>query len=336
MMSGAVLGLVNARIGDTLLVTPALRAIKAAWPDRDVVVRAHRLRAPLLDALPFVDRIETIPRRAFRAVAILARRRFDVAFCWSDDPDLLRYCRRAAAKVVAFGANRRDDGFVAVPRPARPMHAVDERLLLPAALGIAPAGRRLAYVVQPRERAWAARWTAAHGLLGRDVVALALSSFPGKSYRDWPIARFAALADALAARDTDLRFLVLGDARSRTGAAALAHAIPGRIVDATGRTTLRETAALLDQSRLYVGVDTGPTHVAGALGVPMVAVYHCFHRGRLLAPLEHAALEVIEHPCPDELCSRETPMSEVGVEPVIAACRKLLALPDPRARSLAA
>ena len=58
----ATLALVNARIGDTLLVTPALRAIKAAWPDRPLVVRAHRERAPLLAGLPFVDRVEAAGR----------------------------------------------------------------------------------------------------------------------------------------------------------------------------------------------------------------------------------------------------------------------------------
>lgn len=331
----ATLALVNARIGDTLLVTPALRAIKAAWPERALVVRAHRLRAPLLAGLPFVDRVEAIPRRPFRAAGVLARRRFDVAFCWSDDAELRAYCRRAARQVVAFelpGSRVSNP----VPRPAEPMHAVDERLLLPAALGIAPAGKALAYAISVQERAWAAGFLAALGSGGGDLVGVTLASFAGKAYRDWPVESFVALCRQLSRGDPSLRFLVLGDAASRERAAALAQALPGRIVDATGRTTLRQSAALIERLRLYVGIDTGPTHLAGALGVPMVAIYHCFHRGRFLAPLEHPALEVIEHPCSDERCARTTPMADVAVEPVLAACQRLLARPDPRRSPMAA
>lgn len=325
----ATLALVNARIGDTLLVTPALRAIKAAWPQRELVVRAHRRSAPLLYELDFIDRVQAIPRRGLRLADAFARRRFDVAFCWSDDPAMRAYCRRASRRVVAFELPS-DRDSIAVARPRSPMHAVDERLLLTAAMGIPAAGRRLAYVVSPGERAWAAQWLAARDGAERAVVGVAPASFRSKAYRDWPVERFAALVRDLGASDPELRVLVLGDAASRSGAAALVRELPGRIIDATGRTSLRESAALIERLRLYVGVDTGPTHLAGALGVPMVALYHCFHRGRFLAPLEHAALEIIEHPCPDERCSRRTPMHDIAVEPVLAACRRLLARPDPR------
>jgi heptosyltransferase-3 len=335
IVGDATLALVNARIADTLLVTPALRAIKAAWPERALVVRAHRERAPLLAGLPFVDRVEAIPRSPFRAAQRFARRRYAVAFCWSDDPTLRGYCRRAAERVVAF-ERAGSSVSVAVPPPASPMHAVDERLLLPAALGIAPAGKSLAYAISPRERAFAGGFVAKLAPAGGDIVGITLASFPGKAYRDWPIEHFAALCRALADDEAKRHFLVLGDAASRSRAATLARALPGRVIDATGRTTLRETAALIDRLRLYVGVDTGPTHLAGALGVPIVAVYHCFHRGRFLAPLDHPALEVVEHPCPDGRCSRATPMADVAVEPVLAACRRLLARPDPRLSPLAA
>src|SRR6185437_7793087 len=109
-------------IGDTLLVTPALRAIKAAAPERPLVVRAHRERAPLLAGLPFIDRVEAIPRHPFRAAQRFARRRYAVAFCWSDDPQLRAYCRRAAERVVAYAISPRErawaGGFVSRLAPA--------------------------------------------------------------------------------------------------------------------------------------------------------------------------------------------------------------------------
>ena len=77
---------------------------------------------------------------------------------------------------------------------------------------------------------------------------------------------------------------------------------------------------------LYIGVDTGPTHLAGALGVPMIGLYHCLHRGKWLAPREHPNLVVLEHPASDTECSAQRSMSEIGVDQVVPHALQLLGL----------
>jgi heptosyltransferase-3 len=80
-----------------------------------------------------------------------------------------------------------------------------------------------------------------------------------------------------------------------------------------GTLSLRGSAALMEQLHLYVGVDTGPTHLAGALGLPMVVMYHWRHPARFLAPLEHPApLHLIDHPGPNAVEA----MSAISVERV--------------------
>jgi heptosyltransferase-3 len=80
----------------------------------------------------------------------------------------------------------------------------------------------------------------------------------------------------------------------------------------------------MNQLDLYIGVDTGPTHIAGALKVPMVAIYHCYHPGALLKPLNRENLEVIEHHKYVSECQRSSPLSLVPVEDVYQACLRLL------------
>jgi heptosyltransferase-3 len=80
----------------------------------------------------------------------------------------------------------------------------------------------------------------------------------------------------------------------------------------------------MTQLQLYVGVDTGPTHLAGALRVPMVALYHCRHRGRYLAPLQHDRLRVLEHPASDAECGEARSMADIGVDQVWNAAESLL------------
>ena len=78
---------------------------------------------------------------------------------------------------------------------------------------------------------------------------------------------------------------------------------------------LRASAALIAALDLYVGVDTGPTHIAGALDVPMIGIYHHAYPGRNLAPLERARLRVLEQPAAGEL----------SVDAVMSAAEALLA-----------
>ena len=105
----------------------------------------------------------------------------------------------------------------------------------------------------------------------------------------------------------------------------LQEAVGDRLVVAAGLLDLRRSAALIAQMDLYVGVDTGPTHIAGALGIPMVALYHCSYPGRNLVPLDHPACHMIEHPAtgsPD--AGTERSMAEIPVETVQRAVVDLL------------
>nr|WP_275372376.1 glycosyltransferase family 9 protein [Xenorhabdus bovienii] len=91
-----------------------------------------------------------------------------------------------------------------------------------------------------------------------------------------------------------------------------------------GKTTMRQNAAIMSQLNLYVGVDTGTTHLAGALGIPMVAMYHSFHPGRFLAPQQHPKLAVIEHPIDYQQATRQDAMSAISVEQVWSSVQNLL------------
>jgi heptosyltransferase III len=119
-------------------------------------------------------------------------------------------------------------------------------------------------------------------------------SFRTKPHRDWPVERFIELAHALVKHDPDTRFVVLGDQHARDASRRFMEIHGARTLLAAGSTTLRETAALISVTDLYVGVDTGPTHIAGALGVAMVALYHRDYPGRNLMPLDHPRCRMME------------------------------------------
>lgn len=315
-----------ARIGDTLLVTPAVRALKAALPRPRITCLLHPQRRSLYAHLPWVDALGSITPKTAWLRGHLRGVHYDYALVYGHDAPLVRYALRVAKRVVAF--QQRDDAlnarlWRAVPVPTG-LHAVHERLLLPQALGVTTTDFHLAYQPTVAERQQARAWIGRHAPDPGPLIGFQVASFPTKSYRDWPAESFIELGRKLLAQHPQAHILIFGGRESRAAAARLVQALAPRTQSVAGLLGLRATAALLAQLDLYVGVDTGPTHLAGALGVPMVALYHCRHRGALLAPLGHDRLAVIEHPATDGECGADTPMDRIPVEGVWEQARRLL------------
>jgi heptosyltransferase-3 len=320
------------RIGDTLLVTPAVRAVAARWPQARIHLLAHPKREEVLRHLPFVHRTGTISKQRARFMGCFrspfAGKPYDLAFVCNFDAPLIEYALRVARRVVAFrqpdeALNRRL--YKAVEHPAlQTTHAVDIQLMLPAAVGTAPAGKALSYRVTDEESRWAVHFLAEHGAQDRHpLVGLQVASFPTKAYRDWPPAHFSELCRRIRAAWPGAHFLIFGGELEKSRTEALATELGSAATLCAGKLSLRQTAALMNRVDLYVGVDTGPTHLMGAMQRPMVALYHGYSPSRVLAPLDHPCLHAIDHPLADR-CTPEADMADITVDRVWAAVQQAL------------
>jgi len=311
------------RIGDTLLVTPAVRALAKAWPQAEITFLGHPKRVEVIEHLPFVSATASITKHRARWRGWLRGRRWGLALVYGFDRPLVAYALRAAHRVVAFrqGDEALDARlFRCVERPpAMTLHAALGPLLLTRSLGIPDAGLRLAYSVTNDEQAWA-RDTLRQRLprKAKPLIGLQMASFPTKGYRDWPLERFIALGERIAGRWPNAHFLLFGGRPDRERTEEFSKQLPGKATAFAGMLTLRQSAALMNELDLYVGIDTGPTHIMGALEAPMVALYHCYSPSRLLMPLERPNCHVVDHPRAAQGCTTETPMGEITVDAVWA------------------
>jgi heptosyltransferase-3 len=312
------------RIGDTLLATPAIRALAAAYPGAEITVLGHPKRVEVLEHLPFIKYAGGISKGVARFKGRLSGGVWDLALVYGFDRPLVAYAQRVARRVVAF---RQDDDalnralYRAVERPAfQSAHSVHLALKLTDALGIAHAGYRLAYQVTQAESEWAeARLAGLRGLR----IGLQLASFPTKAYRDWPLESFIALAREIRSRRPDCEFLVFGGAEDSSRALDLAQALGSGCTVFAGALSLRQSAAIMSRTQLYIGVDTGPTHLMSCFDIPLVALYHCYSPSRLIGALEHPRYFPVDHPRPYP-CGTETPMAEIGVGTVLGAVERAL------------
>lgn len=147
-----------------------------------------------------------------------------------------------------------------------------------------------------------AKWEA-KGLKGRTVLVL----FVGGTYahKRWPVDRFAQVGQDLARSHPDLAVVLIGSADERS----LSDVATGQLSvphwNACGETTLHQLAAILRRASVFLGNDSGPAHLAAALGVPCVTVMSGVHHAGMWEP--HGARSVtIRHDVPCTGCGAET------------------------------
>lgn len=245
------------RIGDAVLTTGVLRHLIASHPTARITIACGPDAAPLFQAAPNVVRVIAMPKQSWSR-HWFGLWRTVVATRWDLVVDL-----RGTALAWTLAARRRH-----VLRPARrPLHRV------------AHYAATVALDEPPPPTLWTA---AAHDARaarlfpdGHPVLALGPTAKWGG--KQWPIARFAELADRLTGRHGILpgaRIAVFGGADERDAAAPLlAHLAADRTLDLVGRLELLDVFACLKRAALFVGNDSALMHMAAASGTPTLGLF---------------------------------------------------------------
>lgn len=269
-------------IGDLLLSEPALAILRNRFPNARVDLVAGPAATDLLRGNPAVDRIITyrapwheawrgnhVDWRAeapgfWRTTGQLRSERYDVGFELRGDPRDIAFLAAARPRVLA-GTDLRG-GAEVLDYPVHldwwSGHQVTN------AVAIACAGSPGLSLVRP-PRLYLSEDTrkVAESLVLEPSIALHLGAgFPSKQL---PPEKFAAVVRTLRCHDPSRRFVVVGGA----GEDLLVEALGERVCDLTGRLSLQETAAVLERCELFIGNDSGPMHLAAAVGTPVVACF---------------------------------------------------------------
>lgn len=276
-----VLALQRRRVGDILMTTPALRALRARFPQARVTYVCEPLFSPILRANGDVETLMPFDpgarlRRHVRLAAALRARRFDLALdfegsAWS------------GALAAASGATRRIGlRSSALPpaytdrvagREAKSGYAAVEKLLLlePLGIDVRTVNPRPVLSTNERARDWARR-TLETGGIGSGELLLTLAPGARAPHLSWPLVSFARLLNVLAASHgvAVVLFPWSGD-KSLGAEIARLTSVPLFQLDTTP--SLRQMAALLDRADLHLGNESAATHMASALGTATLTFY---------------------------------------------------------------
>jgi len=260
------------RLGDVVLSTPLIEDLHAAFPDAAVDFLVGSSAAPLLDGQPHIhERIVYDPAQA-RAMRRRVRAR---AYDWIIDVQsnprtaLLTLLSGAAVRVGWRMTGWRVAYTHCLARAGRPPeYVVRERQRLLELVGVPVSPRTARLYVSATERAAAESALRALGAPEeRPRVAMVLSA--GESAKEWSAERFADVAAALEAEGI-MPVLLPAPGDEAKLAAFRARTTAGIIADARA---LRSCMALMASCSAVLSADTGPAHMAMALGVPTVTMY---------------------------------------------------------------
>ena len=335
-----------ARIGDTLLTTAALRHLSKIYPHAQIDFLGHAKRIEVLEHLPYLHHVRGISKRSAKfkgwCAKLMGCKPYDLAFVWGHDAELVSYARRVSKRVVIShqldaSANELADEIVEFPNDTNLLSEAEDKPLAQWILDVVEQGtktkaatRHTDYEVLPSEAA------AAKSLLSQyagnhqaQFIGLVVESHPAGAHRDWPIENFVALTQQLAAEQGNRYFVLIGGQLPEAKVQELQQVLGDRLINLSGKLSLRQSAAIIGELDLYVAVDTGPSHIAAALGTPAVVMFHCMRAGEyLLAPRRPERLTIVNHPLARSVCTFDASMADISVDDVHAQCIALLGLPS--------
>lgn len=335
-------------LGDTVLTTPAIAALRRSYPKARIdilvqestasVLAGERDIAHVITYNPQIWRQKGGWRSALRLLWRLRKARYDIAISVSGDIGSILTRLSGARRTIGYGGEAYPYMLtdpVAGGRYAVAQHEIRYVLALAeAAGGIVEEDLRPRLHVIPKERQeMTTMLRLARARLGRNgpIVAMHAGARNGQAKR-WPTRHFAALADQLAT-ELDALVVVTGAPNEAPLARDIAHNVRYPLLNVSGKTTLPQLIALLAESDVLVTGDSGPMHIACAVETPVV-VMHGPTDPALSGPSAPDAI-ILRHklwcsPCYDASATAECRfgnpvcMKAIAPQMVFAAVRKQL------------
>jgi lipopolysaccharide heptosyltransferase II len=353
------------QIGDVVFTTPAVAALRRRFPDALLTYLVEPAAAPIVAGNPHLDEVIVTPRLGGIAglladVALgwrLRRAHYDLAIDFHGGPRAsLLTLMSGAARRIGYNIAGRSWMYTDVverPRELRRRHSVENQWDLLEALAIdapTPARNPVEMPIDPSAKARVDERLAAAGVApGEDLAVIHVSA--SSPFRRWPLSSFVDTVVALASRE-GRRVIVTSGPSERAAASGIINDARAKLSPAgrhrvleCGDFSLAELRALLEESALFIGGDSGPLHLAATTRVPIVAIFGPTPSERSVPWRDPALLvESVEidglpcRPCDQRVCAPGDfrCLTRIDAPRVIAAAERLLAArgrPASRARA---
>jgi ADP-heptose:LPS heptosyltransferase len=280
--SSGVLVVVTTALGDAVFCTPLFKALKQAMPDKKVGFLVHHSFQTLFLSDENVDVV--IPyygkfKRIFRTWRRLKDESFDIALAANmNDPDVIPLLYWAGIRAII----RRPWKSTIYPylisnpemmgRGQPPDHAIPMNLMMADMIGVRHGDMRTYLRVKEQSREKVRKLFSS---LGIEKSGSLVCFHPGASLRSkmWPAESYSELGRRLKVDIPGMRIILTGTKKEASACSEITDGIGDCVVNLAGKLSISDLVAAIQYTDLFVSGDTGPFHIANALGIKTVTIY---------------------------------------------------------------
>lgn len=271
------------RIGDVVLTTPSIRALRLAYPQAHLAVMVTPQTRDLVEGNPDLSEVLVYDRKGqdgglggfWRFVFGLRRRKFDLAVIFHTKKRTNLICFLAG---IPHRLGYKNDKFgflltkpVIDKRPEGKKHEAEYCLDLLKHVGVQSGDLKLSVPLKKESERWAEEFLKTNNIIGACEI-IAIHPDASCISKRWPIGKFIELIKSLLKRG-NARIILIGGTEAEPITRNIQSALSGPVIDVAGKISLSQLASLLKRCRLLISNDSGPVHVAAAVGTPVVSIF---------------------------------------------------------------
>jgi len=269
------------RIGDVILTTPAISALRKGIPTASISYVVEKPYRELVDGNPNLDKVIVLEKKQrlrdfLKLIRLIRKEKHDVVLDFHGGPraSLITLLSKAKLKV---GYRIKYKNFiynVKLPRSPKEghFHSVENHINLVKALGADVKSLPPLYLPQGQETEVekVKKFIEENSLERSKIITIHISA--GNAFRNWGVDNLVQLTNLLARRP-DVNVVLLGTSEDQKAEEEILKKSTASLLSLVGRLNLREVKELISHSSLFVGPDSGPMHIAASTSTPIVALF---------------------------------------------------------------
>jgi len=317
-------------IGDVILIVPTLRLLRNSFPNARIEVLAGFDSRHALKACPYIDELIIYDRKGrdkgvrglMKACATIRRKNFDISIDFQNNK-ISHVIAWLGAIPERFGYKNSkfsfflNKGIKYLKIRATPL---SEQFRILKAMGIDtsiastylemwPSREDFQYVEDFLRRAWVSE--------SQILVGINIGSSPKWETKRWPLKNFVKLSDMLAGKD--IRIVLTGSRYADREAQEFLNISASKPVNATGKTSIAQLAALIKRCRIFITGDSAPMHIASSMGTDFIALFGPTDPARHYEPSKNGTVirkDLKCSPCYRPKCRKNVCMQNISVDEV--------------------
>jgi len=269
------------RIGDVILTTPAISALRQSFPTASISYIIERPYRQLVEGNPNLDKVIVLEikqslREFFKLIRLIRKEKYDVVLDFHGGPraSLITLFSKAKLKVGYRIKYKNFIYHIKLPRSPKAgyLHSVENHINLVKALGVDVKSLPPLYLPQARkvEAEKVNKFIEENGLETCKIITIHISA--GNAFRNWGVNNLVQLTNLLA-QQPDVKIVLLGTSEDQKAEEEILKKSTASLLSLVGRLNLREAKELISHSSLFVGPDSGPMHIAASTSTPIVALF---------------------------------------------------------------